>query len=235
MGKTSNIFLKFFLFRRFITPSVENRERRRGMKFATLAAFLALLLAGTAGAATVDFRNGATFGGAFNQPSFSASVDGFTVTVAAWPFGARLWWDSTDGVGVRYAYENDEIESRERLRIAFSTPVHLSRVLVTDLFNEGYLERGYYQLNGSGTWVEFSADSSQTPSSSNGQLTLTLDPTVPVSSILFRAPGRILTLNQNHEFSVARIEVVATPIPAALYLLGSGLLGLAVLRRRRKW
>jgi hypothetical protein len=204
------------------------------MKFATLAAFLALLLAGTAGAATVDFRNGATFGGAFNQPFFSASVDEYTITITAAPTGARLWWDSTDGLGVQYRYERDEIESVERLRIGFSTPVHLSSILVTDLFNEGYLERGSYQLNGTGNWIQFSALPGQTPSTSNGELTLVLDPSVPVSSILFRAPGRIPSLNQNHEFSVARIETASVPIPGAVWLLGSGLLGLVSLRRRHR-
>jgi hypothetical protein len=204
------------------------------MKKTFWAVTLVLFLAGTAAASTVEFRNAATFGGAFNRPSFSASVDGLTITVTANPTGSRLWWDSTDGLGVQYRYERDEIESVERLRIGFSTPVYLSRVLITDLFNEGYLERGYYQLNGSGTWVEFSALPSQTPSSSNGELTLVLNPSVPVSSILFRAPGRLPLLNQNHEFSVARIEAVATPIPAAVWLLGTGLVGLVAVRRRQR-
>ena len=202
------------------------------MKFAALAAFLALLLVETAGAATVNFRDATTFGGALNQPSFSASVDGYTITVTAKPKGALLWWDSTDGFGVQYGYEADEIESMERLKIKFSTPVYLSSVLITDLFNEGYLELGFYRLNGSGKWIKFSADPSQTPSTSNGELMLLLDPNVPVTSILFRAPGR--WRHGDHEFSVAAIEATAVPIPAALWLLGSGLVGLVAVRRWRK-
>jgi len=201
------------------------------MKNAVLAIFLALLLVGTAAATVVDFRV-AAFSDALNQPSFSTGFDGGTITVTATPIGARLWWDSTDGLGVQYSYERDEIESLERLRVGFSNPVYLSSILVTDLFNEGYLEQGSYQLNGSGNWVTFSANPAQIPGSTNGELTLTLGSNPLVSSILFRAPGQVF--NQTHEFSVARIETVHTPIPAAVWLLGSGLAGLVALRSRRR-
>jgi hypothetical protein len=210
------------------------------MKFTSLLAVILLLLAaGTSAASTFDFRDAATFGAALNQPSFSAGIDGNTITITAMRNGARLWWDHIDGFGVqsRRGYENDEIEGKERLRIGFSTPTSLSSVLITDLFNEdGYLERGFYQLNGSGKWIMFTALPSQTPSNSNGELTLVLDPDVLVSSILFRAPGR-LRGNQGREFSVAAIVTdppIATPIPAAFWLLGSGLMGLVALRRRMR-
>jgi hypothetical protein len=202
------------------------------MKSFAWVAFLVLFVAGTAGASTVDFTT-ATFSGALNQPSFSAAVDGNIITLTALPNGARLWWDQADGFGVQYGYENDEIEGVERLRIGFSTPVRLSRVFVTDLFNEGYLERGSYRLNQSGNWISFFALPGQTPSNSNGELTLLIDPSILVNSITFRAPGQLPLLNQRHEFSIAAIETAApVPIPAAVWLLGSGLLGLVGLRRR---
>jgi hypothetical protein len=200
------------------------------MKITSLAVILALLVAGTAAASTYDFRDAATYGGAMNQPSFTAGV----ITITATPTGARLWWDSTDGFGVRYLFESDEVQGIERLKIGFASPVRLSSVLITNLFNEdGYLERGYYQLNGSGSWIEFTALPSQTPGT-NGERTVPIDSSVLVSSIMFKAPGLDLFPLQFHEFSVAAIETTTVPIPAAVYLLGSGLLGLAVLRRKMK-
>jgi hypothetical protein len=205
------------------------------MKITSLAVILVLLLAGTAVASTtVDFRNEAIFGGALNQPSYSAMVDGNTITISAMPNGARLWWDSTDGFGVRYLFESDEVQGIERLKIGFASPVRLSSVLITDLFNEdGYLERGYYQLNGSGSWIEFTALASQTPGT-NGERTVPIDSSVLVSSIMFKAPGLDLFPLQFHEFSVAAIETSAVPIPGAVWLLGSGLVGLVAVRRRMR-
>jgi len=54
----------------------------------------------------------------------------------------------------------------------------------TDLFNEGYLERGSYQLNGTGSGIGFSADPGQRPGSTNGTLNLLLDPSIQVKSIV---------------------------------------------------
>ena len=105
-------------------------------------------------------------------------------------------------------------------------------MLITDLFNEnGYLERGYYQLNGSGSWIEFTALPSQT-SGTNGELTVPIDSSILVTSIAFKAPGLILFPLQGHEFSVAAIVTTPVPIPAAVWLLGSGIVALFGLRRR---
>jgi hypothetical protein len=183
-----------------------------------------------ANAATIDFRSSA-FSGADTAPSFSATAGGVTTTLTPEPGGARLYWDSTDGIGVRWNYETDEIEGTERLAIQFSTPIRVTQIMLTDLFNEhGYLERGWYQLDGGAqTW--FSADPGQLLDLTNGVKLLATDQTV--SSIRFGAPGR--TEGQHHEFSVARLtySAAAVPEPASSLLTGVG--GLIVgwaLRRR---
>ena len=48
-----------------------------------------------------------------------------------------------------------------------------------------------------------------------------------------RAPGKMI-LGENHEFSVAGVDVNPVPEPATMILLGSGLIGLAGIRRRFK-
>ena len=45
------------------------------------------------------------------------NIDGIDVTATAGPTGASLYHDTTDGLGVRYNYETDEIEESEVLTI----------------------------------------------------------------------------------------------------------------------
>ena len=209
------------------------------MKSASIAVILVLLVAGTAAASTYDFRDAATFGAALNQPSFTAGVDGNKITITAMPDKALLLWDSTDGLGVQYSYGSDAVVSMAQLDIGFATPVHILGMLLTNLFDDGsgYLVRGAYQLNGDGNWIKFSALPGQTRSNSNGELKLMLDPSVSVSSILFLAPGQSSYVVPGNELCVAMIVTdppTSVPIPAAVWLLGSGLLGLVAIRRRHK-
>jgi hypothetical protein len=194
-------------------------------------ALAALAWAPPAGAVTIDFRSDA-FAGADGAASFASEADGISLTYLPLPTpDARLYWDGTDGFGVRYAYETDEIEGAESFRIDFSEAVYLETVWVTDLFDEnGYLERGSYELDG-GSPVEFTALSGQ-GSGTNGERTLAIG--AWTSSIAFRAPGRLD--GQGHEFSVAGIRirdrVQPMPEPAAMVLFAvGGLLAGGALRR----
>jgi hypothetical protein len=202
------------------------------LRFLALAAAVGLAPLSTR-AATIDFRS-SSFSAADNAASFSNTVSGVTTTLAPEPDRAKLYWDSTDGIGVRFDYETDEIEGVERLAISFSTPIRLTEIMLTDLFNEnGYLETGWYQVNGGGqNW--FSADPSQLLDSTNGVKLLALDQVT--TTLRFGAPG--LVNGQNHEFSVARIRFDAptsSPVPepasGLLTAVGGLIIGRAVRRR----
>lgn len=196
-------------------------------------------LAVDARADVIDFTDPAIFGGADGLASFGVTVGGLGLQFDPLPTpDATLYWDSTDGFGVRHAYEADEIEADEILNITFTSgSVYLDAVFLTDLFYEGqpepFEETGFYRLSVNGIeqdWIEFAqTDHGILPSPiTNGEFTLVLNAS-NVTSIAFRAPG--IVNGQGHEFSVAGIEVYV-PEPSTLVLLGSGLVVGAVVRRR---
>ena len=194
------------------------------------------LWAGNAFAAIIDFTSPA-FSAAKDATTFSTPMGG-GITFTPGPNDPvsppTLWWDNIDGIGVQYSYEQDEIEGSEFLRLDFSTPFKLENIFIADLFNEnGYTERGFYELN-NGPLVTFFADVDQNlgDPGDKGELKLSIGG-VTVNSINFTAPG-LLANGENHEFALKGIEGTPVPIPAAILLLGSGLVGLAGIRKKFK-
>lgn len=191
----------------------------------------------------VDFRDPSIWGGADHATSFSATQNGVDITLYAQPTPAGLYWDSTDGVGIRHNYEKDEIEEDERLKVLFGGETQLSAIYVSDLFFEdGYLEQGYYQiLNGS--WLAWEMFDATLPGTQqNGEHVIAFNPAVVVTGLKFKAPGKMN--GQNHEFSLLGLDVTAvltrsfppTPVPepsASLLFSAGGLFVVAALRRRR--
>jgi len=210
---------------------------------------LMLVASGSAGATPlptpgIDFRDPA-FSGADRQASFTATVGGITLTLEAGlsdpTLGGTptLWWDSRDGIGVRYAYEADEIEGPERLIVRFASPVGLSEIFLSDLFVESasgvtYSEIGHYRID-AGPLVTFDAASllASPGDKSNGEAVIALSPIVPATTITFSAPGRIGV--ENHEFSVLGLTDPPIPIsaPPTLALALAALAALTFTRRRR--
>ena len=189
------------------------------------------LSAAIAAASPIDFRDELTFGGALDQTSFSTTVDGLGLAFTPSPSGATLWWDDQDGIGVQFDYEQDEIEGDELLELNFSMEVYVAEIYISDLFNEwGYREFGAYRLDDQPLWNPFFADEDQLIGATNGELTLLVGEWA--DTITFWAPGIIG--NQNHDFAVAGVNVDPVPIPGSAILLGSGILALLGIVRRRR-
>ena len=204
--------------------------------------FLIVFLGNSASAFTIDVTDGIAWSGANGLPTYTYNYSDLGVTVSSFEFvdpnyvpGGTLTWNTGDGIGINNEYEYDEIELSERLIVTFSEPVYLSSIHLTDLFNEhGYLEEGGYRLKtGPRSWdatpTGFIADSSQFLNTTNGDKTINFSNPL-VYGIGF---GSIERACQNHEFSLASIEVNPVPEPATIVLLGSGLVGLAGFGRKR--
>jgi len=205
-----------------------------------------LFLAAAAQAAEINFTDEGPpsdldFSSALGLPSFTIDIGSVELTLTPGPPDTvnppHLWWDNKDGFGVQYSYEPDEIEGSEYLLVSFSTPFVLDTIYIADLFNEhGYTEYGWYQLGG-GPKQTFFAESDQNLGApgDNGEAILNIGG-ITVESILFTAPGLITVAGnlQNHEYAVQGIAGSPVPVPPALFLLGSGVMGLIAVRRRVK-
>jgi hypothetical protein len=214
-----------------------------------LISLAACLLAGPAFAVSyspqVDFREAAVWGGADDQGRYTATQNGVQITLTAKPTSADLYWDSRDGIGVQYSYENDEIEDGERLVVAFGAESQLSAIYVSDLFLEdGYDEIGFYKVK-DGTWHSWVMFDSTLPGTGdNGEHMLEFNPAITVTALKFKAPGRID--GQDHECSVMGLDVApvqpvltgggaaAVPEPSSFAMFCLGGLTIAASRRRRQ-
>lgn len=192
----------------------------------------ALLAATHANAVTIDFTSPA-WSAANNQTSFGVGA----VTATAGPAGAKLYQDSTDGIGVLGNKEPDEIDPQEFIEITFGMDVMLNSISVTDFFDQfkdggdgstptgevGYLSLWLDGIELGSSPLDFFGNVSDQV---NGEQTITLNPFAKVDQIKF------YTLAQNDDFSIKGLEY-SVPEPSIAFLLGLGLMGLGLSRRRQ--
>lgn len=216
----------------------------RNNSFIKLFLLSSAFVATSASAITVDFTD-SSWSGAYNQDPFSVIQDGITITAEAANNdpnivdNAKLHWDSKDGLGIdptgTYSYEKDEIEGFEVLTIRFDQVVNLNSIGLSDFFIERDINGNLFTEQGE-YWVNDDTATKErvhaVTSFNNGELLLQgLD--VNITSISFASLGRILG-SQNHEFALQSLGVSAVPVPAAIWLFGSALLGMVTISRRRK-
>ena len=166
------------------------------------------------GSLAVDFRTVP-----WDPADFNAFFAVGPVRAEALPTEATLYQDAEDGLGVRYSYETDEIETVEQLRITFAGGMSLTGVWITDLFQltDGVTgEVGQVVINGGPTFA-FNGNLSD---QANGEQFVSFGGPVIVNTAWFNTTGS----QTNNEFSVAGFTAV--PEPTTMLLLGLGLLGL---------
>ena len=144
-------------------------------------------------------------------------------------FGAAV-----DGYGVRFT---DELLSGDTSYIGFSSTPPVTSVTAGDVFRLDFENTNNNDLSAVGLWIEI--DGNRYESASLYTLAA-IDPPGPISVALalnIGVTGTVTNLgwiiqNVEDEKDVYHMTVNPVPIPAAVWLLGSGLIGLVGLRRK---
>ncbi len=180
-------------------------------------------LAFNASAGLIDFRT-ADWSAANGQQSYT--VNGVTATASPWY--TKLSQNTNDGLGINgFLDEPDEIDGKERLRVDLGAETLVEEITISNLYADEeycfivcfkYDETGYYKKDNSGSWIGFTGVDAV-----NGLFTIALNETVQLLDFK----------SKKHEFSVQQIKTASVPEPGTLALLGLGLAGLTVARKRK--
>jgi hypothetical protein len=177
---------------------------------------------------TLDFST-ALYSGANGQFAYATTDQGIGVNLAASPAFSTLT-TGAQGVGINLPILPDdggEVGTLETLTVTFGDSQFVETIALEQLFSNERTgaERGQYSING-GAFVPFVA------LSNTGLLTLNIG-AAGVNNIRFQSSSAGSLGGIFNDYSVRSINVTAVPEPASMILVGSGLVG-AFMRRRKK-
>jgi hypothetical protein len=199
------------------------------MKHTSLSIFgsvLLLFLCNSVSAALLDFTD--------NSVGYTGTVDGvgYTLTSTGGAMnrdeqpgtGCGVLACDNDGVGA-YGGDNDEIDSDQSLSLDFASPVYVTGLHFLDLFK---IEQVKVVIDGG---TPFYLDAVFDIGVGGGYLNYIFTTPILASQIEFFAEFSTGDQGDNN-FALAGVNVSAIPLPPAVWLFGSALVGLISFRRR---